>query len=80
MAELAVVRKQGYAVADGETYLDLRALAAPIFDSAQTVRAAVSVNGPPRDPVWTDLPALIEKIQSAARDISRRTRFLPPSV
>lgn len=39
-AELEQVRAQGYAIADGEVYSDLRALAAPVFDSSGSVRTA----------------------------------------
>lgn len=75
LAELDVVRQQGYAIADEEAYLDLRALAAPVFDAGDAVRAAVSVNGSPKDPVWRDLPRLVSLVQDAARDISRRARL-----
>src|SRR5579864_8716311 len=47
LAELDLVRKQRYAIADGEVYSDLRALSVPIFDADGEVRAAVSVNGNP---------------------------------
>jgi len=76
LAELDLVRKQGYAVADGEAYADLRALSVPIFDTDGEVRAAVSVNGDPSEPVWDDLPALVKTVEDAARDISRRARIL----
>jgi IclR family transcriptional regulator, KDG regulon repressor len=75
LAELVSVRKQGYAIADEEAYLDLRALAAPVFDAAGEVRAAVSVNGSPKDPVWSDPEKLVKLVQDAARDISRRSRL-----
>ncbi|MBZ5677797.1 MAG: IclR family transcriptional regulator [Acidobacteriia bacterium] len=78
LAELDLVRKQGYAVADGEAYADLRALSVPIFDTDGEVRAAVSVNGDPSEPVWDDLPTLVKTVEDAARDISRRARILLP--
>jgi IclR family KDG regulon transcriptional repressor len=78
LAELDLVRKQGYAVADGEAYADLRALSVPIFDTDGEVRAAVSVNGDLSEPVWDDLPALVKTVEDAARDISRRARILLP--
>jgi DNA-binding IclR family transcriptional regulator len=78
LAELDLVRKQRYAIADGEVYPDLRALSVPIFDADGEVRAAVSVNGNPTEPVWDDLPELVRTVQEAARDISRRARFLLP--
>jgi DNA-binding IclR family transcriptional regulator len=78
LAELDLVRKQRYAVADGEAYSDLRALSVPIFDGDGEVRAAVSVNGDPSEPVWDDLPELVTTVEDAARDISRRARILLP--
>ncbi len=76
LAELDLVRKQGYAIADGEAYSDLRALSVPIFDADGEVRAAVSVNGSPNEPVWDDLAGLVRTVEEAARDISRRARIL----
>jgi DNA-binding IclR family transcriptional regulator len=77
LAELQLVRKQGYAIADEEAVSDLRALSAPIFDASGTVRAAVSVNGSPRDPVWADVTELVKLVSAAARDISKRVGFWP---
>lgn len=74
-AELAQVRERGYSIADGEAYSDLRALAAPVFDASGSVRAAVSVNGSPLDPVWGDLEKLVSSVRAAALDISRRALF-----
>jgi DNA-binding IclR family transcriptional regulator len=76
LGELDLVRKQRYAIADGEVYSDLRALSVPIFDADGEARAAVSVNGNPNEPVWDDLAKLVRTIEEAARDISRRARIL----
>jgi len=81
LAELDQVRKQGYAIADGEAYSDLRSLSVPIMDSRAgdgSVQAALSVNGSPAEPVWQDLPELVKIVQEAARDIARRARILRP--
>jgi DNA-binding IclR family transcriptional regulator len=81
LAELDRVRKQGYAVADGEAYSDLRSLSVPILDisgSDGSAQAALSVNGSPSDRVWLDMPELVKIVQEAARDISRRARILRP--
>ena len=75
MSELAMVRKQGYAVADEEASIDVRALSLPIFDGSGAVRAAVSVNGSPSESIWRDLGCLVKLVEAAARDISRRVRF-----
>jgi len=79
LAELDQVRKQGFAIADGEAYSDLRSLSVPILGSDGSVQAALSVNGSPKDRVWLDLPELVKIVQEAARDISRRAWILRPT-
>jgi len=76
LTELDLVRKRRYAIADGEAYSDLRALSVPIFDTDGEVRAAVSVNGQPSEPVWDDLPELVRIVEEAVRNISRRAHIL----
>ncbi len=76
LAELDRVRAQGYATSNGEVYPDLRALSVPIFDADGQVRAAVSVNGNPRDPAWDDIPALVRIVEEAAQDIAWRARIV----
>jgi len=78
LAELDLVRKQRYAISNGEVYPDLRALSVPIFDTDGEVRAAVSVNGNPLEAVWDDVPELVRTVEEAVRDISRRARILLP--
>jgi DNA-binding IclR family transcriptional regulator len=67
--ELEVVKKRGYAVSDGELFLGVWAISAPIVDAAGVVRAAVSATGAPR-PV--DDRAMIDSVVRCARDISVR--------
>jgi DNA-binding IclR family transcriptional regulator len=74
LTELDLVRVQGFATSDEEAVIGIRALAAPISDAGGAVRAAVSVNGPPAEPVWNDLDHLVKLVQDAARDISKRAR------
>ncbi len=74
LSELSMARKQGYAIADEEASIGVRSLSLPIFDAAGGVRAAVSVNGVPQEPVWSDLPYLVKMVEAAARDISRRAQ------
>ncbi len=68
LAELDSVRKQRYAISNGEVYSDLSALSVPIFDADGEVRAAVSVNGNPGDSVWDDLAGLVRTVEEAARE------------
>jgi IclR family acetate operon transcriptional repressor len=69
LTELEAVRKQGYATSDGELFLGIRAIAAPIFDNGGEVPAAVSVTGVT---VSLDDTHIINSVRVAAREISRR--------
>lgn len=68
LAELQVVKQQGYATSDGELFLGIRAIAAPIFDSQGGVSAAVSSTGVTLS--VEDL-TVINSVKAAAREISR---------
>lgn len=68
LEELKTVQKLGYAVSDGELYLGIRAVAAPIFDAGGEVSAAVSVTGVT---VLVEEETVISKVKTAAREISR---------
>jgi IclR family KDG regulon transcriptional repressor len=68
LEELRTVQKQGYAVSDGELYLGIRAVAAPIFDAGGEVSAAVSVTGVT---VSVQEETVIKAVQASAREISR---------
>ena len=75
LSELATAREKGYALADEEASMGIRSLSVPIFDVEGRVRAALSVNGDPREVIWRDLAYLVQLAQAAARDISKRARF-----
>jgi len=69
LIELETARKQGYATSDGELFLGIRAVAAPIFDAMGGVPAAVSVTGITVDVEDTHI---INSVKAAAKEISRR--------
>jgi IclR family pca regulon transcriptional regulator len=69
LEELGRVRELGYATSDGELYLGVRAIAAPIVDPLGHVRAAVSATG---GGVPIDDPKLIDRVRSTASEISKR--------
>jgi len=73
--ELRRIRQRGYAIADEEQERGIRALSAPIFDMSGTVRAALSLNGSPRAPIWSDMRRLTRAVLAAAQDISVSARF-----
>ena len=65
--ELTTVRQNGYAVSNGGLFLNVWAAAAPIFDSAGLVVAAVSATGIPKP---ADDDAAIALIKRTAKEIS----------
>jgi IclR family transcriptional regulator, KDG regulon repressor len=69
LSEFETVRKQGYATSDGELFLGIRAVAAPIFDVSGEVPASVSVTG---ITVSVEDTHIINSVKVAAREISRR--------
>jgi DNA-binding IclR family transcriptional regulator len=75
--ELELVRKQGYASANGEYSSNLRSIATPIRNAAGFVSAGVSLNGPATEAAWNEPAGPVELVKSAAREISRRARFFP---
>jgi len=75
VTELAAVRRQGYATAEEEEYPGVRSIGAPIYDSTRVVRAAVALNGSLTDSAWSDPQALVELVQEAAAEISKRARL-----
>lgn len=75
LRELERTRERGYAVDDEEVELGVRCVAAPVFDHAGRVVAAVSVSVPvPRMPV-EQLPHLAERVRQTAKGISTRLGY-----
>ena len=71
LAELDSVRSRGYAVDDEENNLGARCMAAPIFDAAGTVTAALGVSGTITQVSRAEMPRIAEALKDAARRISR---------
>lgn len=69
LAELESVREKGYATSDGELFLGIRAVAAPIFDASGQIAAAVSITGVS---IYIEDETSINSVKVAAREISRR--------
>jgi DNA-binding IclR family transcriptional regulator len=72
LAELARVRKQGYAVDDEECSLGMRCVGAPIQDHRGMVVAALSVVAPCHRLPSAALPATIAMVRGSAQKISHR--------
>ncbi|MGA5699733.1 IclR family transcriptional regulator [Peterkaempfera bronchialis] len=71
-ADLAVIRRRGYAVDDIENEPDIRCVAAPVFDHAGAAACAVSVSGPAGRVTAERVPELGALVAAAAEEISRR--------
>jgi IclR family acetate operon transcriptional repressor len=71
LATLERVRRQGFAVDDGEEETGVRCLAVPVHDGAQVV-AAVSVSGPAERLLPDDLPRLAAQLQPVADELGRQ--------
>jgi IclR family acetate operon transcriptional repressor len=74
IAELELVRTNGYATVRDEQHVGFWSVAAPIYDEAGATRAAVSLTGSPDKPAWRDPDALAIRLTRAARNISRSMR------
>ena len=70
-AELNLVRTRGYSISDEEYELGIRSIAVPIVDSGRAVRAALAAIGSTKQPIWREMPAVLETVKAAAREISR---------
>jgi IclR family transcriptional regulator, KDG regulon repressor len=72
LADLELVREQGYAVDDEENSLGARCLGAPIFDAVGNVTAALGVSGTLTQADEENLPKIVEALKETARRISRQ--------
>ncbi|WP_213958822.1 MULTISPECIES: IclR family transcriptional regulator [unclassified Variovorax] len=73
MAQMQRIRRDGFAVNHGEWRLDLHGLAAPIFDAAGTVVAAVGVSG-----FAHRLP--LHRLHELADDVMQVARAMSPGL
>lgn len=73
--ELALTRQRGFAIDEGEHQPGVRCLAAPIFNSAGRVFAAISVSGPKERITPERLPSLSALVIATADQISRHLGY-----
>jgi DNA-binding IclR family transcriptional regulator len=78
-AELATVRRDGYAVDDVENEIDIRCVAAPVFDHRGAVATAVSVSGPASRVTSERVPELAALLLESTGEITRRLGGAAPS-
>lgn len=78
-AELARVRRRGYAVDDVENEEGVRCTGAPVFDHHGRVAAALSVAGPVSRMTRERLATLSPRVAAAGLELSRRLGYRPPA-
>jgi len=66
------VRRQGYAVCDGEMEVGVRAIAAPIFDNENRVIGSVTIVAPAERLDQRARKRLLPQLLDTAQEISRR--------
>ena len=72
LSELEQVRAQGYAVDDEENSIGARCFAAPIFDAAGNVAAALGVSGTLTQTDEGSAPKVLDALKDTSRRISRQ--------
>jgi IclR family KDG regulon transcriptional repressor len=75
--ELATVRTRGYAIADEESEVGVRGLAAPVRDHFGNVIAATSIAGPAQRLTKKALASFAPDVIAAAESISARLGYRP---
>ena len=75
LAEIAAIRRQGYAVNEGEWTVDVGAVAAPVKNDKGVVVAAITATVPMYRFAATNRRALIDHVRDAADRVSVRVGF-----
>jgi IclR family transcriptional regulator, acetate operon repressor len=77
-AELAEVRRRGYALSRGEVFRGALAIAAPVFDHAGVVIGSVALFGPEARLPPAEAEAAGKRLIRTAGSLSRQLGFMPP--
>jgi DNA-binding IclR family transcriptional regulator len=80
LRELEKVRARGYAIDDEENCLGVRCVAAPVFDAAGKIRAAVGVSGTTGQIDRASIAKLALLVREAADEISESLGYKEPRV
>lgn len=75
--ELHAVRERGYAIDEGEHQPAVRCVAAPVYNAAGRVFAAVSVTGPKERVTLERVPEIAEYVVATAAQLSRQLGYDP---
>ncbi len=71
VAEFAEIRARGWGLDDGERFIGMRCIAAPIFETTGKIFASVSISGPSARFADEDLARLSAFVTSAAKEITK---------
>ncbi len=77
--ELEKIRRDGFAVSQGEWDLEVSGVAAPVLGSEGQLLAAIGISAPSTRLTSDVLPVVIKAVQNAAAEISAAHGYLPPS-
>jgi len=75
LSELETIRQQGYSASRGEWLLDASGVAAPVFDQAGSVTAAVTISGPSQRFTSEKIEEYGKMVIRVARQISDEMGF-----
>lgn len=74
-AELARIRRCGFAVDDIENEDGIRCVAAPVFDHKREAVAGISIAGPTYRVTFDRIPEIAQRVLDAALELSRRIGY-----
>jgi DNA-binding IclR family transcriptional regulator len=77
LRELETVRERGYAFDDEENSVGVRCVAAPVFNAAGEIEAALNITGTTQQVNKETLPRIIDLVKESARRISTQLGYRP---
>jgi DNA-binding IclR family transcriptional regulator len=77
LRELELVRERGYAFDDEENSVGVRCVAAPVFNAAGEIEAALNITGTTQQVNKETLPRIIDLVKESARRISTQLGYRP---
>jgi IclR family transcriptional regulator, KDG regulon repressor len=75
LRELETVREHGYALDDEENNFGVRCVAAPVFNAAAEVEAALNITGTTQQVNKDTLPRIIDLVKETARRLSTQLGY-----
>lgn len=73
--ELELTARRGYSIDEGEHQFGVRCVAAPVYNSASRVFAAISVTGPKERVTLERVPSLAALVVATAGELSRQLGY-----